>query len=109
MRNSDFGQKINQYVDYGHYVLCDGAWRHEGSPYLCRFTDRTHYTAAEMAFNYALSEKRVICENYYGRMHKLFPILDYFNLRTDKLDVFVRALAALTNIHIQHQSPLREM
>ena len=106
-QNSEFARNINQYVAFGNWVLCDGAWRHVGSPLLTRFTDRRYLTAAEMVFNYTLSDKRVICENYYGRMHNLFPILDYFKLRIDKLDVWVRALTILTNIHIQHQSPLR--
>ena len=107
LRNSDFHQRINQYVEYGHHVVCDGAWRNEGAPYLTRFTDRNWLTAAEMAFNYVLSDKRVICENWYGRMHLLFPILDIFTLSLDKLDVYVRGLSILTNIHVQHQSPLR--
>ena len=107
LNRSMFKRRINQYVAFGDYVLCDGAWRHEGLPFLTRFTDREYLTAGEMAFNYVLSEKRVICENYYGRLHNLFPILNHFKLRVDKLDVFVRALSLMTNVHIQHQSPLR--
>ena len=107
LRGSSFGRKINQYVDVGDWVLCDGAWRHEGSPYLCRFTDRTYLTAAEMAFNFVIADKRVICENYYGRLHTLFPILNLWRLRLDKLDVWVRSLSILTNIHIENIAPLR--
>ena len=107
LSQSSFGRNINRFVENGNYVLCDGAWRNEGAPYLCRFTDRESLTAAEMTFNYILSEKRVICENYYGRMHAIFPILNHFQQRLSKLDVWVRALSFLTNIHIQHQSPLR--
>ena len=107
LRRSSFYRNRDQYVDHGDYVLCDGAWKNEGSPFLCRFTDRRNLTALELAFNYVLSEKRVICENYYGRMHTLFPILDLFKQRLNKLDVWVRALSYLTNIHIDLQSPLR--
>ena len=60
-----------------------------------------------MAFNYVISEKRVLCKNYYGRMHALFPILNYFRQRLDKLDVWFRALSHLTNVHMLHQAPLR--
>lgn len=107
LRNSTFHRRINQYVEHGHWVLCDGAWRNVGAPYLCKFTDRVWLTAAEMAFNYSLADVRVQCENWYGRMHLLFPILDLFMLGLDKLDVYVRGLAILTNINIQYQSPLR--
>ena len=106
-RRSDFGKNIDRFVGFGHWVLCDGAWRYVGAPLLTRFTDRDYLTAAEMAFNYVLSDKRVLAENWYSRMHNLFPILNHFKYRLDKLDVWVRALAALTNIHIKHQSPLR--
>ena len=72
LRNSTFGRNINSFVEDGDWVLCDGAWRFEGAPYLCRFTDRVDFSAAEIAYNYVFSEKRVICENYYSRL--LFPI-----------------------------------
>ena len=107
LRRSSFGRNIDRYVDFGDYVICDGAWKNCGPPFLCRFTNRVNFTAAELAFNYVLSEKRVICENYHGRLHLLFPILHYFTHRLDKLDVWIRGLSHLTNIHIQQQSPLR--
>ena len=107
LRGSSFGRNIDQYVAFGDYVLCDGAWRNEGPPYLCRFTDRNTLSTIQLAYNYVLSDKRVICENYYGRMHGLFPILNYFQQRIDKLDIYVRAIAVLTNIHLKYQSPLR--
>ena len=107
LAKSSFGRNVHRYIGNEDYVICDGAWRNEGAPYLCRFTDRTCLTAAEMAFNYVLAEKRVLCENYYGRMHALFPILNHYRQRLDKLDVWVRAPSFLTNVHIDHQSRLR--
>ena len=97
LRRSSFRSNLHQYVEIGDYVFCDGAWKNEGPPFSCRFTDRANLTAAELAFNHALSEKRIICENYYGRLHLLFPILVNFYQRLDKLDVWVRALSHLTN------------
>ena len=107
LRRSSFGRNVNEYIEYGDYVICDGAWKNEGPPFLCRFTNRANLTAAELAFNYVLSEKRVICENFYARLHSLFPLLNRWTQRLDKLDVYVRALSYLTNVHIQNHSPLR--
>ena len=107
LARSSFGRNVNRYIGNGDYVICDGAWRNEGAPFLCRFTDRTYLTAPEMAFNYRISEKRVLCENHYGRLHTLFPVLNYFRQKLDKLDVWVRASSFLTNVHIAHQAPLR--
>ena len=66
-RKSDFRDGINEFVEFGDHVLCDGAWRHEGAPLLTRFTDTDYYTAAELAFNYVLSERlfvRIIMGDY---------------------------------------------
>ena len=107
LRDSDFFTNLDFVIDFNHFILCDGAWRYEGAPFLCSYTDRTFYTVLETVFNFLHAEARVICENYYGRLHLLFPILDYWTLRLDKLNVWIRALCYLTNVHITHQSPLR--
>ena len=107
LTRSSFGRNVNRYVGNGDYVICDGAWRSEGAPFSCRFTNTTCLTTPEMAFNYIISEKRALCENYYGRMHTLFPMLNHFRQRLDKLDVCVRALSFLTIVHTAHQAPLR--
>ena len=86
-----FGRNVYRHVENGDFVICDVAWRNEGAPFLCSFTDETCLTAPEKAFNYIISEKRVLCENCYGRMHALFPMLNYFRQSLDKLDVRVRA------------------
>ena len=77
-------------IDDGDYVICDGAWKNVGPPFLARFTNRANFTAAKSAFNHVSSEKRVICENYHGRQHSLLPTLDYFTQRLDKLEVWIQ-------------------
>ena len=61
-----FGKNVTRYVAIEDYVICHGAWRNEGAPYLCRFADRTCFTAAEMTFNYILSVNRVVCATFCG-------------------------------------------
>ena len=60
-----------------------------------------------MAFNYIIPEKRVLSKNYFGRMHALLPMLNYFRQRLDELGVWVRASSFLTNVHVAHQAALR--
>lgn len=109
LHNSSFYQSQHYHVstNSNHFILADGAWRHEGLPFLCGFTDRHTFTAYEMVFNYLLAERRVLAENFYGRMHALWPIINYWTHRIDKLDPKVRALAWFTNVHLKYQSPLR--
>jgi len=109
-RDSSLYRQAPLFVAPNNWILCDGAWRNEGPPLLCGFTDRPNgmLNALELVFNYLHSEARVISENYYGRLHMLWPILNYWTLRLDKLDTWMIALAFLTNVHCTYQSPLRE-
>eukprot|EP01083_Nonionella_stella_P090831 253821_1 len=109
LNTSSFYLQIDRYIDIarGHGILCDGIWRHEAAPFITRFCERDDLSIGEIIFNYYQSEKRVIAENYYGRLHKLWDILKTFALANSKLDIFVHALSIATNKHIRFQSPLR--
>ena len=108
LRRSEFYQNINDYICIDtDAVLCDGTWMHEGEPFLTRFHGTEYLTYPELAFNLSLSECRVICENYYCKLHQLWPILNLWKYRLDKLNIFFRACVLMTNIIIEHQSPLR--
>ena len=108
LRRSDFCRNIGRYVAPQHIVMSDGAWRYEGLPFVCRFTDNDDTTPAATIFNYEHSERRVLAENWYCRYRSLWPFMKYFTFRQDKIDIFYRAFAFFTNLHIRHAAPLRE-
>ena len=107
LHGSNFYRNLSNHIKFGDGILCDAAWRFEGCPFVTRFTDCDHLSVYQTIFNYMLAEKRVLAENYYSRLHGLWPMLNLWSHRLDKLDIYVMALSLITNIHIVEQSPLR--
>ena len=85
-------------VDDEPFVLADLGYRSEAHPELIT-CDRP---------NPALNARRLVVENYFGRMVQMFAAARHrFRLGTQHFDTFVRALCHATNRTVE-VSPLRQ-
>ena len=109
LRRSNFYQNIGDFIDIarGDVVVCDGIWRHEGLPFLCRFCEIEDLSGEQTIFNWSHSEVRIISENYYSRMHGIFPMIDNYRFSKDKWNIWFRVFCLWTNVYNNNISPLR--
>ena len=80
----------------------------QGVKLITPFKNTDNITAEELKMNRLISSKRIICENYYGRLKGKFKIMrDKFTLSKQQFVDYVGMCIALTNFHVM-KYPLRD-
>ena len=104
---SSISSNTHQYIQPNNYILADRIFRYEPPPLLTSYTGYNHYTQHQLLFNYHHAQCRVIVENLFGRLKKLYPCFLLWKRSRTKLKLHFYASMTTLCIILQNQDPLR--